>query len=426
MDQTQTDRILSVSDLTQYIKNMFDAEPFLAQVLVEGEISNFVHNSSGHLYFTLKDEDAAISCCMWRREAMSLPFEPKDGDKIYAKGSVSVFPKSGRYQLYVQAMKKQGTGDLFERYEALKKKLELKGYFDKSHKKPLPEFPKNIALLTSPTGAVIEDLKSIILKRSQFSNLILYPTKVQGDDAKDSIVKNIKKANDDPLVDVIILARGGGSLEDLWPFNEETVADAIYNSNKPIISAVGHETDFTIADFTADLRAATPSDAALIVVKDNRDLLQVLDALTLRLNTDYSNHLEELKTSIDKVMNLPIFRTPEKLLIDKEQALMSLSDKLSLLSPLNVLAQKKEAISNDVKHLENAYQSIYQKAESRFQIINAKLNLLNPLAVLEKGYSITYKDGKALRNASELCIGDQIETKLENGTVISKVTDRRN
>lgn len=425
MENNGNDRILSVSELTNYIKNLFDQEPFLAHIIVEGEISNYVHNSSGHLYFTLKDEMTQISCVMWKSQAMLLPIEPKDGDKVYVKGSVEVYPKSGRYQIYCEALKEQGLGDLFQKYEALKKKLEAKGYFRPERKRPLPPFPKGIAILTSKTGAVIEDLKSIILKRSQFSNLIIYPTKVQGDDAKESIIANIDKANSNPSVDVIILARGGGSIEDLWPFNEEEVADAIYHSIKPIISAIGHETDFTIADFTADLRAATPSDAALIVVKDNKDLRNSLDSLSLRLNMDFENSLSILKKIVDKLMSSPVFKMPERLFNEKKQTIMNLSDKLSLLSPSKIFIRELDNVNNLKKHLDAAYQTKLLDSNRIYEVLKEKINLLNPLAVLDKGYSVTYHENKVVKSSKDVEIGDEISSIVKDGTIISVVKARK-
>ena len=417
-------KVLTVSLLTSYIKTLFDREPFFQNVVVEGEISNFKRNTSGHLYFTLKDENAQISCVMFKSQTYSLTFEPKDGSKVYVKGSISVYPKSGVYQIYATSMKEVGLGDLYQKYEELKKKLELKGYFNKDRKKPLPKFPKCIALLTSKTGAVIEDLKSIILKRSQFSNLVLYPTKVQGDDAKYNIVENIKKANEDNEVDVIILARGGGSIEDLWPFNEEIVADAIYNSKKPIISAIGHETDFTISDFTADLRAATPSDAALIVVKDNFDLKNELDSLSLRLNMSYKNELEYLMSKVDRILDSQVFKNKDRLFLIHKQNLLSLSEKLELLSPSIKLTKMKDNLDNLNKHMLNAYQNTINYNIKNHLILNEKLNLLNPLTILNKGYSVTYKDKDIIKSINEVNSGDIITTKLSDGTITSKVIDK--
>ncbi|MCB9498648.1 MAG: exodeoxyribonuclease VII large subunit [Bacillales bacterium] len=414
---------LSVSSLTLFIKSMFESEPFLMNVTVEGEISNFKKNSSEHMYFTLKDESSQISCVMFKSFAQLVNFMPKDGAKVYVKGSVQIYPKSGVYQIYVHSMREQGIGDLYQKYEELKNKLSAKGYFDSERKKKLPSFPKNIALLTSKTGSVIEDLKSIILKRSQFSDMTLYPTKVQGEDAKYSIVENIKKANQNPDIDVIILARGGGSIEDLWPFNEEIVADAIYNSIKPIISAVGHETDFTISDYTADLRAATPSDAALIVVKNSLDLKNELDSLSLRLNLSYKKEVNDRKIIIDKVFSSPVFKTPERILLDYKQKLLSFSEKIDLLSPQNVLNNHKDKINSLSKDLDKSYVMLINSYISRYKVLNEKISLLNPLSVLDKGYSITYKDGIILKSTKELSVDDIIETKLKNGKVFSKIID---
>ena len=295
--------ILTVSQVNKIIKDTIESNPFLSFISIEGEISNFKRNTSGHLYFTLKDEQSQISCIMWKSTAAYLSFSPKSGDKVTVTGSIQVYHTGGTYQILVNKMIENGIGILYQRYEELKRKLEAKGYFDLDRKRPLPEYPKNIALLTSKTGAVIEDLKHVILNRSQFSNLILYPTKVQGVDAKEEIVRNIKRANDNPIIDVIILARGGGSIEDLWPFNEEVVADAIYNSKKPIISAIGHETDFTISDFVADVRAATPSNAGEIVVKDSKDLWATLNQLDTRIRKSFGNEIHKAELKLSSILS---------------------------------------------------------------------------------------------------------------------------
>ncbi|MCR5741325.1 MAG: exodeoxyribonuclease VII large subunit [Gammaproteobacteria bacterium] len=461
------EKIISVSLLTTYIKSLFDKEPFFDGILVEGEISNFKRNASGHLYFTLKDENAQISCVMFRGNTFSLKFIPKDGAKVYVRGKISVYQKSGTYQIYVDKMEEKGLGDLYQKYEELKKKLELKGYFDKSIKKPLPEYPKCIALLTSKTGAVIEDLKSIILKRSQFSNIVLYPTKVQGEDAKYTIVKNIERANMDQEVDVIILARGGGSIEDLWPFNEEIVADAIHASKKPIISAIGHETDFTISDFTADLRAATPSDAALIVVKDNKDLKQNLDSLSSRLYYAFDNKLSSLKSELDKITSKKIIKdsaslllpfnqnltflsnrldnaSPKKILENKFDNLKNLDnmlnknmlsilkkinndfninkEKLKLLNPASLIAKNRTNLVNLINTLNNSYSNKINALNKKYSIINEKMLVLNPLSILSKGFSVTYnKDNVSIKDSTEVKDGDIITTKLYKGEIISKV-----
>ncbi|MBR4237077.1 exodeoxyribonuclease VII large subunit [bacterium] len=414
----------SVTTLTHKIKEMFDDNLFLQSVLVEGEISNFKRNTSGHLYFTLKDENAQIPVVMFKSAASTITFSPKDGDKVYIRGSVQVYEQGGKYQLYAYSMKEKGIGDLYQRYEALKKKLEDMGFFEKETKKPLPKFPKNIALLTSKTGAVIEDLKTIILKRSRFSNLTLYPTKVQGEDAKYSIIENIKKANDNPEIDVIILARGGGSIEDLWPFNEEEVAIAIHNSKKPIISAIGHETDFTIADFTADLRAATPSDAALIVVRDSIDLKNELDALTLRLNKTFYNDLKILNQRLSNILSLNVFKNPTRLLNDKKQLLDNLKDRLDLLSPKTKLQKEKESLDKNILLLNNSYNNLLNKLKHSHVLLNEKLALLNPLSVLDKGYSITYHNNESIKSIDSVQIGDKIETKLKEGIITSIVESK--
>lgn len=272
------ERYLTVTALTKYIKYKFDHDHNLEEVLLEGEVSNFKHNSRGHFYFTLKDENAQISATMFASYAKNVKFEPEDGMKVFVKGTVTVYEPSGTYQINVREMKSDGVGDLYLAYEKLKAELEKEGLFDVSHKKPIPRFPKIIGVVTSPTGAAIRDIINTISRRYPFCTVILYPAIVQGDDAKTNISLQIKKANVDGYCDVLIVGRGGGSIEDLWAFNERIVAKAIYDSKIPIISAVGHEIDFTIADFVADKRAATPTAAAEIATP-NKD--------TLKQNVDY-------------------------------------------------------------------------------------------------------------------------------------------
>ncbi len=413
--------ILTVSQVNKIIKDTIEANPFLSHISVEGEISNFKRNASGHLYFTLKDESSQISCIMWRSSTLYLNFEPKNGDKVTVSGSIQTYQTGGTYQILVNRMREAGIGILYQKYEELKKKLEAKGYFDSRRKRPLPEYPKNIALLTSDTGAVIEDLKHVILNRSQFSNLILYPTKVQGDGAKELIVRNIKLANENPIIDVIILARGGGSIEDLWPFNEEIVADAIYNSKKPIISAIGHETDFTISDFVADVRAATPSNAGEIVVKDSRVLKNNLDTFTLRLKQSYYNNLQNLKTKLSNILSTRIYKDDSYLLSTMYQNLLGLTEKLELLSPKEVILKNIERNNTHLKHLYNAFKSYLADKSNYYLVLNEKLNLLNPLSVLNKGYSITFKDDVIVKDSKTLTEGDIIKTKFKDGEVLSKV-----
>lgn len=457
---------LTVSNLTKYIKTMFESEPFLSSIMVEGEISNFKNNSSGHFYFTLKDENAQISCVMFKSSAQLVNFKPRDGVKVYVKGAIKVYEKSGQYQIYVNAMKEQGLGDLYQRYEELKKKLSSKGYFDEKNKQALPLYPKNIALLTSPTGAVIEDLKRTITERSQFSDLTLFPTKVQGQDAKYSIVENIRRANNDPSIDVIILARGGGSIEDLWPFNEEIVADAIFTSTKPIVSAVGHETDFTISDFTADLRVATPTAAALFVVKDSKELKRELVSFSGRLDLAYKTIIDTNLQYLKRVISLSAIEKSEKLLINHKQTLINLSNRLDNLSPRNILKKNGETLALTLNNLNKTYQSLLDNKKHNieianerikvlspansirqskekvqnyeieitknfvasinslkhcFNVYNEKLALLNPMSVIDKGYTITQKNGNIVKSVKSLNDGDEIDTIMKDGIITSVV-----
>ena len=300
------ERVLTVSALNNYIKSIFDNNIYLQSFLIEGEVSNFKWHSSGHLYFSLKDNSSQINCVMFASSARTLNFTPKNGNKVILRGRLSSYTATGTYQIYVSKMKLAGIGDLFLKFEQLKKELNSLGYFNEDRKKKIPRFVHTIGVVTSPTGAVIRDIIKTINKRYNKVKLILYPTKVQGEGAEKLIAASLNKANEDGLVDVIILARGGGSMEDLWPFNERIVADAIYHSKVPIISAVGHETDFTIADYVADLRSPTPTAAGTYVVPDKESLFEQTNNVYKLLNKIYQNRIDELNMQVltlDKSLN---------------------------------------------------------------------------------------------------------------------------
>ncbi len=313
-------KYVSISDLTRYIKAKFDMDYHLNKVYIKGEISNFKHHTRGHLYFTLKDENSRIAALMFASSAARLNFNPEDGQKVLVCGRISVYEATGNYQIYVESMEQDGIGNLYLEFEKLKKKLKEKGMFDEAHKKPIPKYPKKIGIITAPTGAAIRDILSTIKRRYPICETILFPALVQGENAKESIVKQINTAQDYDL-DVIICGRGGGSIEDLWAFNEEIVAEAIYNCKIPIISAVGHEIDFTIADYVADLRAPTPTGAAEMAVPNYLDIINLINQYKIRLNEGVNNTIKKNQVRLDNITSSFVLKNPMSLYEIKEQKL---------------------------------------------------------------------------------------------------------
>ena len=394
------ERYLTVTALTKYIKYKFDHDHHLENVLLEGEISNFKHNSRGHFYFTLKDDGASISATMFASSASKVKFEPKDGMKVFVKGNITVYEPSGTYQINVREMKSDGIGDLYLAFEKLKKELDELGFFDVSHKRPIPQFPNIIGVITSPTGAAVRDIINTISRRYPLCQMILYPAIVQGTDAKDDIVKQIKKANKDNLCDVLIVGRGGGSIEDLWAFNERIVADAIYESRIPIISAVGHEVDFTIADFVADKRAATPTAAAELatpsidVLKEN---IKYYDKTMLKLINQRFDEYKVKLTNLDK--------------------------RIDSSNPINTLNHQKEYLNSLRKSIDLLVYQLINDKKYRFKLLNEKLEILNPLSIMDKGYAINKINGEILTDAKKVKKGDILTTTLKNGSIISEVIE---
>ena len=389
---------ITVTDLNKYIKEKIAGDENLANVLVKGEISNFKLHYTGHMYFTLKDENSLIKCIMFKTYTPHLKFTPKDGMKVMAFGTVSVFERDGVYQLYCKAMQEDGMGSLYTAYEELKAKLEKEGYFDSSHKKKMPFMPKSIGVLTSNTGAVIRDIINVSTRRNPNVYLKLLPVPVQGEGAAEKIAAGIEFMNEKKLADVIILARGGGSLEDLWPFNEEIVAKAIYNSKLPIISAVGHETDFTIADFVADLRAPTPSAAAELAVPDIADVELKLNTYQNRFRQALRKKTELMRLRYEKCMNSRVFK-----------------------DPLQKVNENYMLIDRFVKNMQNSIVTKYKDKKLEAIKLYSKLDALSPLKTLARGYSITEKEGKIVHKVSELKQGDRLTLRFEDGKVDAEV-----
>ena len=418
-------KYLTVTALTKYIKFKFDNDAHLRNVLLKGEISNFKHHSRGHFYFTLKDDKAQISAIMFASNAKKIKFTPVDGMTILIEGDISVFESRGSYQIYVTKMSEDGLGNLYLAYEQLKEKLSKEGLFDESHKVSIPKFPKTIAVLTSPTGAAVQDVINIVNRRYPLASIIVYPTLVQGEYAKDSIVEQLKLVNKQKLADVIILGRGGGSIEDLWPFNEESVAYEIYKSKIPIISSVGHEVDFTISDFVSDLRAPTPSGAAELAVPSQLELLNYLEQLN---NQNRSNLNQILKHKMDLLKRIEgsyVFRDPLRLTENKSKKLDHLIEKLELLNPINRLRQSKIDLDVEVKKLNDYYQRYLLRKQNDFVLLINKLELLNPLSVMSKGYSVLKKNGVVIKSINEVNINDKINILVSDGILNANVINKR-
>ena len=389
---------VSVSDLNLYIKEKIAGDEALNAVVVKGEISNFKAHYTGHFYFTLKDDKSLIKCIMFKSYAERINFRPKDGMKVIVFGGVSVFERDGIYQIYVKAMMEQGVGDLYAAYEKLKGDLEKEGLFDESHKKKIPLKPKIIGVLSSSTGAVIRDIINVSTRRNPNCYIRLLPVPVQGPGAAKEIVKGIETMNEKGLADVIILARGGGSLEDLWPFNEEIVARAIYNSEIPIISAVGHETDFTIADFVADLRAPTPSAAAELANPDIYELKNKINTLNERARLSLKKKLELMKMKYQSLMNSKVFT-----------------------DPIQNMQNNYLRIDGFIKRLENSIVLKQKGVQKDFKSMVLKLDALSPLKTMVRGFSIIEKDGKIIKSCKDLEKDDEVSIKLIDGNKQAKI-----
>ena len=389
---------VSVSDLNLYIKEKIAGDEALNAVVVKGEISNFKAHYTGHFYFTLKDDKSLIKCIMFKSYAERINFKPKDGMKVIVFGGVSVFERDGIYQIYAKAMMEQGVGDLYAAYEKLQEDLAKEGLFDESHKKKIPLKPKIIGVLSSQTGAVIRDIINVSTRRNPNCYIRLLPVPVQGPGAAKEIVKGIETMNEKKLADVIILARGGGSLEDLWPFNEEIVARAIYNSEIPIISAVGHETDFTIADFVSDLRAPTPSAAAELANPDIYELKNKINALNERARLSLKKKLELMKMKYQSLMNSKVFT-----------------------DPIQNMQNNYLRIDGFIKRLENSIVLKQKGVQKDFKSMALKLDALSPLKTMVRGFSIIEKDGKIIKSSKNLEKDDEVSIKLIDGNKQAKI-----
>lgn len=392
-------KILTVSQLNFYVKSFLDSDPRLNYVFLCGEISNLTdHYRSGHIYLSLKDNKSVIRAVMFAGNARNLKFKPMEGMKVICRGRVTLYEATGQYQYYIEDMQPDGIGALYQAYEQLKEKLQSKGLFDESHKKTIPYCPKTIGVITSPTGAAVQDIKNILTRRFPSVNIILCPVLVQGDNAAPQLIDAVNKLNEYDLCDTIIIGRGGGSIEDLWAFNDENLAYAIYNSHIPVISAVGHETDFTICDFVSDLRAPTPSAGAELAVPDRNEILQNLDAQRQYLSSLMDKKLIENNNVVSEMTTKLLSLSPD--------------DKIAkLYNDLDFLSQKYENISN----------RIFQNTANKIELLATKLESLNPVSILKRGYSVVTNNDKTVTSVKDVKNGDTLAINVTDGKIISKV-----
>jgi len=394
--------ILSVTQVNEYIQRKMDADPLLTSVAVRGEISNYKLYPSGHHYFTIKDDGAALRCVMFKGNAFRLRFRPENGMKVIAMGRISVFPRDGAYQLYCTAMAVDGIGDLHVAFEQLKEKLSAQGLFDPAHKKQIPAYPRTIGIITSSAGAAVHDMLRILRKRFPLCRVLLFPVRVQGVEAPPEIVGAIRYANRFQLADLLIVGRGGGSIEDLWAFNDERVAYAIYESEIPVISAVGHEPDVTISDYVADLRAATPSNGAELAVPDQDSLRQMLDSVYQSMASSLNRQLKSAR-----------------------QHLKVLSESPALLSPTAYIDRKRKDLEFISHRLSGMQSRVLDRETQRFVALTAKLDAMSPLKVLSRGYAIAQgEDDSMIRSAEQINIGDHIRVTFSDGRISATVTGK--
>lgn len=410
---------LTVTALTKYLKYKFDSDENLRKVYIKGEISNYKLHTTGHLYFSIKDENSIIKAIMFSSNAKKLTFEPKEGMKVLVTGTVSVYPATGSYQIYVEALEEDGIGNLYIEFEKLKTKLASEGLFDPKYKKPIPEFPMNIGIVTASTGAAIRDILSTIKRRYPICKTYLFPCLVQGEFASADIVSKIKEANNYDL-DVLIVGRGGGSFEDLNCFNDEQVARTIFESRIPIISAVGHEVDFTIADFVADLRAPTPTGAAEMAVPNIVDLQNSINQYKIRLNESIYKTINLKKLYLDSIKNSYIIKNPLLMYQNVIQKVETITDKLNtiMLKKINIEKINLENMKNN--YIIKNPNVLYIDKQKELGNIIVKLNLLNPLNILDRGYNITYKDNHVVTGIKEIKENDNLNIKMKDGNL--KVT----
>jgi exodeoxyribonuclease VII large subunit len=439
-------KYLTVAALTKYIKRKIDVDPHLKDVLLKGEISNFSHHSRGHMYMTIKDDQAKIQAVMFAGNNRYLKFKPENGMNVLIRGEISVYEAFGQYQLYIQQMEPDGIGSLYLAFEQLKEKLHKQGYFDQGHKKEIPLFPEHIGVITSPTGAAVRDIITTIKRRYPIVQVTIIPVLVQGESAARSIADAVDLANDLDLFDTLIVGRGGGSIEELWAFNEEIVAESIFRSKIPIISAVGHETDITISDYVADLRAPTPTGAAELAVQSQIELREKIDTLTRSLTRELTNEMRNHQRHLERLKGAYAFRYPEQLIKQKEQALdsfvlslqkemiatkkeketrlLNLYKRLITQHPQKQLEQSKIKLDEKIKS-QNYYMTKLLENKS-IQLTNKidKLFLVNPLEIMKRGFSLSYTAGnEIIKSTNQVKANDYIKIKLSDGKINCQVVE---
>ncbi|EKB1220272.1 exodeoxyribonuclease VII large subunit [Listeria monocytogenes] len=440
----EQDKYLTVAAITKYIEKKFEVDPYMKQVFVRGEISNLKQPASGHLYFTVKDEFAMLRSVMFHKAVQKIGFVPEDGMNVLVTGRIGVFTKAGRYQFYAEHMEPDGVGALYIQLEQLKAQLEKEGLFAETHKKALPSFPSKVAVVTSKTGAAVRDILTTIHRRMPSVEVIVYPTIVQGEKAAQKIVENIGKINQRNDIDVMIIGRGGGSLEELWAFNEEPVVRAVYDSDVPVISAVGHETDFALSDFSADVRAATPTAAAELAVPDYRDLEERLAERKYRLLAVTRQALERKERSLEQLKQHLILNGPKhqleqqmertdyfserlnnafsKQIFVKQTAFDRLNDRLHYYHPNKEIELQKEQMTLHLQALDKAMKQLLKdKQQSFFRQVDA-LEHLSPLSLLKRGFGVTYKENTLVKSVQELEVGDNIQVKMQGGHIDALIT----
>lgn len=390
---------LTVTQLNEYVKSLLDASTFLSKVYIKGEISNFKNHYTGHFYFTLKDEKSTLKAVMFSSYASKLNFVPEDSMQVLVSGRISVYPRDGIYQIYAESMEPLGKGALYAAFEQMKARLEAKGYFDSIHKKPIPQFPRKIGIITSPIGAAVADMKNIISRRYPLTEICIYPALVQGEGAVADLCEGLKYFDNDDTCDVIIIGRGGGSIEDLWAFNEEKLATAVFNCNTPVISAVGHETDFTICDFVADLRAPTPSAAAELAVPDSKELANFLISCHSRLYTAMSGFISAKKSQLDVLLSKKCFA-----------------------SPLYMTERINDELAGLDRRISHSIEVILESDKQKMESVASRLSALNPLEILSRGYAAVFNEEKnvvsTVKNIKE---DDVLELRFADGKAKAKV-----
>lgn len=415
-------KYLTVSAINKYLKAKFDTDDNLKLVYLKGEISNIKYHTTGHIYFSIKDENSKINAIMFSNNTKNLLFKPIDGSKVLVTGRISVYEATGGYQIYVDEMLEDGVGNLYLAFEKLKKELSKEGLFDKKYKKSIPKICERVGVVTAPTGAAIKDIISTIKRRFPLCEIILFPSLVQGENAKNDIVNKIKIADTYDL-DVLIVGRGGGSIEDLWPFNEEIVARAIFECKTPIISAVGHEIDFTIADYVADLRAPTPTGAAELSVPNITDLINYINNLKVRLNEAINTKINYQKLVLDSLKNSYAIKNPLIMYENKKQKLDYMIDSLN-----KIIINRYQNVKHKFELLKNNYiltnpNVLYKERVNYLNNLIEKLELVNPLGVLKRGYSLTIYNDKVVTQIKDIKVGNKVSIKLKDGEFISTVED---